>query len=366
MTFTSLHVDHVKAKKELSSALNIAKSLKETESQFGPQIKSVILGNHLTYRYILITNLLAKTVEPRVNALALQSGADFVDAFDSRSLCHKVFVPFERESLQGRLGRSNEPYLNKPARHKALSSDNAVRRGYDSGILRNCISILTQCTGKDAKAALTDALYCALRRPIISDEVVNIDGGNSPREILERFANLLVLESHEGETSALIAGLSFFLLSTFTTENLVITVHPVNQSGASSREVLDIDVFSLGRLRFTAEVKDKSFTKQDLEHAANKVRANGFDRMFFILGPRASQADQGDLNALVRDKTGVTVSTLTVTNFFRFALGFSRDPITLKEVWEEIVRMCENARFKQITTTYIKKIAREVGLIVAQ
>ena len=216
MTFTSLLVDHAKAKTELTNALKIAKSLNGTESRFGSQIESVILGNHLTYRYILITNLLAKTVEPRVNALALQSGADFIDAFDSRSLCHKVFVPFERDSLQGRLGRSNEPYLNKPARHKALSSDNAVRRGYDSQILRTCISILTQCTEKDAKVALSDALYCALRRPVISDEIVNIKGDNSLVEILGRFGDLITSESHEGETCALIAGLSFFLLSTFT------------------------------------------------------------------------------------------------------------------------------------------------------
>ena len=93
------------------------------------KIKAVLTGSHKTYKYVLLTGLLAKATDSSVNALALQAGAPFDGAYDARSLCHGVIVPFERDFLQNALGGSNEPYLNKPARFTHLSSNNAVRKG---------------------------------------------------------------------------------------------------------------------------------------------------------------------------------------------------------------------------------------------
>jgi hypothetical protein len=363
MTYTSLHVDQDKARQKLNSALAAAKQVATPQSKYASDIGPVILGSHLTYRYTLITSLLAKAVEPRVNALALQAGADFDNAFDARSLCHAVIVPFERAQLQGRLGRSNEPYLNKPARHKALSTDNAVRRGSDTRTLQRCISILTRCTGSEADVALADAIRFTLQRPVISDQVVRVDGDESLHESLSTFGETIITESHEGETCALLAGLAFFLLSTMSKEELEIRVHPVNQSGASSKEVLDVDVYVSEKLTYSAEVKDKPFTKQDLEHAANKVRAAGFDKMFFILGPRARQEDEGNLEVEVGSSTGVGISTISASQFFNVAHGLSIDTLDGATVWQQIVDICTTARFKQSTITFVQGVAREVGLI---
>lgn len=363
MIFISLQVDHNRAKDELVNALAVASKLTSPQSKFSREIATVILGNHLTYRYILITNLLAKVIEPRVNALALQSGADFNNAFDSRSLCHKVFVPFERDHLQGRLGRSNEPYLNKPARHKALSSDNAVRRGYDLNILNTCILILSTCTASEAKAALADSIFFTLQRSVISDHIANTSSTASLKISLAHFGEKIIAESHEGETCALLTGLSFYLLSTISTKELVIKVHPVNQSGASSKEILDIDVFIESKLRFTAEVKDKSYSKQDFEHAANKVRAAEFDSMFFILGPRANQIDNGNLEDIVFASTGITVTTISILNFYKMSLALSSSTTDINQIWSTVVAMCNQARFKQTTLSFLKKVALDTGLI---
>jgi hypothetical protein len=83
-------------------------------------IKVVLQGNHKTYKYILVNGLLAKATNESINALALQAGAPLKGAFDARSLCHNVLVPFERDFLQSALGGSNEPFLNKPARFTHL------------------------------------------------------------------------------------------------------------------------------------------------------------------------------------------------------------------------------------------------------
>ena len=63
-------------------------------------IETILHGSHKTYKYILITQLLAKSVNEQINALAIQSGAPLEGAFDARSLCHKVIVPFERNFLK--------------------------------------------------------------------------------------------------------------------------------------------------------------------------------------------------------------------------------------------------------------------------
>lgn len=89
MTYTPVHIDHQEAKKTLTKALVRAQALNGPVSKYRTEIKRVIEGSHLTYRYILVTNLLAKAANKRVNALALQVGAEFDGAFDSRSLCHK-------------------------------------------------------------------------------------------------------------------------------------------------------------------------------------------------------------------------------------------------------------------------------------
>lgn len=363
MSYTSVHLDHAKAKKKLEQALAKAVGLEKPTSRFQDEVYQVISGSHLTYRYILITNLLAKATENAVNALALQVGADFNGAFDSRSLCHKVFVPFERDKLDGRLGRSNEPYLNKPARHKAISSDNAVRRGNDRRLLETCIHVLSKCTQADAEAALVDALLFTLHRPSINDSVVIADGDTSVHGALEKFATNLLTASNEGENCALLAGLAFHLLSNSLSGSFDIRVHPVNQSGASSKETLDVDVYSKKELRFVAEVKDKEYFKEDVDHAANKVKLAGHDSMFFLEGPNARTGLSEIEIVEVGQKHGVRISVVSVKAFFMTALGLCPSGLDMAAVWATVVKMTHGARLKQGTIDFVQKIAAEVGMV---
>ena len=90
---------------------------KKKLSKFSPAVHKVLteclISDHKTYRYILFNGILAKCVNPSVDPIALQAGASIKGAFDARSLCHEVVVPFEKEVMNNRLGGSNEPFLNK-------------------------------------------------------------------------------------------------------------------------------------------------------------------------------------------------------------------------------------------------------------
>lgn len=93
-------------------------------SEFANEINQVLSGNHLTFKYIMMTALLSKASFPRINPLCLQKGSSLKGSYDARSICHNVLVPFEREKLSNALGGSNEPFLNKPARFKELDVSN--------------------------------------------------------------------------------------------------------------------------------------------------------------------------------------------------------------------------------------------------
>lgn len=82
----------------------------------GEFIDYVIDNTHLTFKYILFTAVLAKATDSSINPLCLQKKSELPGAYDARTVCHKVVVPFEMETLEKALGGSNEPFLNKPAR----------------------------------------------------------------------------------------------------------------------------------------------------------------------------------------------------------------------------------------------------------
>ncbi|GAB2723226.1 restriction endonuclease, SacI family [Halomonas garicola] len=251
------------------------------------KIKSVILGTHKTYRYILTNAILAKVANPTCNPLSLQSGAKLNGAFDARSLCHNVIVPIERELLAGRLGESNEPFLNKPARFTELSEENSVRKGRDTFILSQSIAIIQSLrNNREASLALKECIYWILQRQpreLISS-VKHKEGHFYPAS-LAIFSQNLTQQSFEGETAAILAGITFNILGDVSKRSLNVITHKVNQSGASSREVSDIDVFENENLVFSAEVKDKEFNFSDVQHAVNKISRTNLDTLIFLKGP---------------------------------------------------------------------------------
>ena len=141
----TIKVDKDNASRVILSAYN---NRKELHGNTASKITDVLTGTHKTYRYVLITALLAKATDERVDVFSLQAQDDSIGAYDARSLCHGVIVKFERDYLPDGLGGSNEPFLNKPARFPRISASNAVRKGNDTVALHKLISALEQIKSK--------------------------------------------------------------------------------------------------------------------------------------------------------------------------------------------------------------------------
>jgi hypothetical protein len=360
----SINLDHSQALAILKSSTRTASARGYSPSSaFQNDIEEIVTGSHLTYRYILVTGLLAKATNSVANPLSLQAGAALKGAYDARSLCHRVIVPHEPELLGNALGGSNEPYLNKPARFPQISLENAVRAGKDQRTLRTLYNLLRRITDSaQARTALQDALYFAIRRKradvaAIKETVGELRGGRKAiRDFIEAFNS----KSIHGETAALTVGALFWVMGLERDCDRNVQVHPTNESGASSNEISDVDVREGERLVFTAEVKDKPFITRDAMHALSKVKAAGLPCLHFIKGPRAEQTDGSDdelIQAAARE--GVELLVLDLDQMADTIIAFAPQALTLQEFAERLSSFAESARAKADTFAHLKQVMLE-------
>jgi hypothetical protein len=281
-------VDLNQASNVLQRAYNKAILLNSDEAlEVDGRVYKILLGEHLTFRYILITNLLAKATNPKIHARALQAGSKLKGAFDSRSVCHKVLVPFERSKLNSILGGSNEPYLNKPARFEEVSKKNPVRAGNDQTLLIDLYDILEFVNTGSYKAFSLLVKSLAILKKESDKKFQQIEAIQSPvkKDILGKIENFLK-QSCEGQSAALVADILFELIYQKIQPTLDVSSHPVNQSGKSSNEVLDIDIKETNKVICSLEVKDKKVLITDINHMFKKAKDKGVLNLGIILGPK--------------------------------------------------------------------------------
>lgn len=353
-----VNINHKKAEQVLAQCLQDKTA---SAGDLAAPINKVIFGSHKTYKYILLTGLLAKATEQSANPIALQAGAPLDGAYDARSLCHKVVVPFERDFLSNALGGSNEPFLNKPARFTHLSSKNAVRNGNDRDILSNLIYILSE-----TKTSITAFQYLAFTLKLLSKVIASNALLHTIKNILTpdlidiyAFVTRFVEQSLEGETCAIIVGAIEKQFYTCIKGHYKVIAHKVNQSGKSSNEIGDIDIYSDDKYFYSIEIKDKAFTVYDLEHAFNKIIANDGKKGGFIFGPRATYEQESIKIKLYsyEEKKFITMF-LGILTYARMML-FQTPNMNLKMFIQLVMDTAIEINSKEETKLWIHQVQKE-------
>ena len=322
------------------------------------KIKDVLSGTHKTYKYILLTGLLAKSTNNNANPIALQAGAPLNGAYDARSLCHNVIVPFERDFLNRALGGSNEPFLNKPARFTHLSDKNAVRKGNDKETLLTLIYIFGKI--RNSQEAI-EYLSCALEMLHVRiTELKNLDDTHikySPTliEIFEFIINFLEMP-FEGETCTIVVGTLERLYYKKQSETYSVAVHNVNQSGASSKEIGDIDIYKGNKYLYSIEVKDKTFTEYDVEHAFNKIIKEKGKKGEFIYGPRANY-DYKSVESKLKEfeEKGFYTLLHDIFSYTKYCL-FKIDIDNKNEFLNALIQVATEINCKEATKKWIQEL----------
>ncbi|MFQ5751970.1 MAG: restriction endonuclease, SacI family, partial [bacterium] len=125
-----------RCQKYLQKSWNHILKLIEDESSFDPirehgvlkeNIRRCLTSNTKSYRYVLPTQLLSKSVDHSLDCRSLQAAFESKGSFDARTIAHKVIVPFDKEN-HNVLGGSNEPYVNNPLRCTSVSKENRARQ----------------------------------------------------------------------------------------------------------------------------------------------------------------------------------------------------------------------------------------------
>lgn len=344
----------------LDRALTEAKPIND---RIATIINSILRGSHKTYRYILVNALLAKSTNVEIDALSLQKGDGKSGKFDARTLCHKVIVPFEKLKLPGCLGDSNEPFLNKPARFVSLSLHNAVRAGKDRETLENLIFVLSQIhTSKDAYSYLKSAMFTLvanheeyLRKFAIADTLIDVSDFS---QLVLDYIYKITEHTMEGEVCPLVIA---ELEQLYLGKDFKVIPHKVNESGSSSKEVGDIDVFdSEGALVNSIEVKDKTFSVQDVIHAITKFRQANLSSSLFVYGKNVSFNEDEVYKALkVIGREGHYCCLISILNYAKLRISDLKK-VTIREFVDGLLKFSKIINANDDTIRAIKEIASQI------
>ena len=355
----SLDVSREDASKVLQEAF---KNPVEQTDSIGRAIRDVLRGTHKTYKYVLFTAILAKATNENVDILSIQAGDDSVGAYDARSLCHKVVVPFERDYIPHSLGDSNEPYLNKPARFPRISLENAVRNGNDYQTLKSLVDTLPQIKTKDdAKKYLSSAVHTLIEisKEYESKYKVDVKISNENAQGVLDLIDTLTERACEGEMCPLIVA----SLESLRFPKLIVVAHHVNECGASSKETGDIDVYrSVDGKKYlvsSIEVKDKDFSEQDVEHAISKFHSAELDRSLFVFGKKAHFSPASVYQVAARlGRIGVFCAVISIMEYAKMRLyefGSSINPDVF------VKRLMEYAQSINATEDTLQWIKQNLG-----
>ena len=137
--------------------------------------------------------------------------------------------------------------------------------------------------------------------------------------------------------------------------------HKVNESGASSKEVGDIDVYDKeDTLIYSIEVKDKTFTKQDVAHAIAKFRKAGLATSMFVYGKNVSFEEQEVFKYLKEvGREGHYCCLISILNYAKLRICDLKE-LTVRDFVSGLLKFAKVINAKDDTINIIKDIATKI------
>lgn len=280
----SVEINHKKASAILFSTFNegLTKEQIGLASEIGDAITDVLDGTQKTYRYILFTGILAKAANPKCHARSLQLHWSMPGAYDARSFCAKVVCPFEIECLDGKLGGSSDPLVNKPGRFESVELSNPTQGNVGAHVLKCVYEVLEHVQANPSVARPALAYIFAHLRMTRQPPAIVVE--HAPTKATSRNVQGVLAFLNEncgGEASVSVVGCILRLLF----PEAQVLIHHVNEAGRTSRQYGDIDILFPDSTAYAVEVKDKPFNGNDVDHAATFTLNRGALKLIWAIGP---------------------------------------------------------------------------------
>ncbi len=277
-------------------------------------------------RYAVITQMLAKIVNPKRDVVRLTSELTPEDTAP-RTIASGVVAPFSREN-DNVLGSSPDPYVNNPLRRESLRSDDSTIRSSDRQEWRSLGKFLEEFSDADQQTLRHHFLRVlrsiARRRDRqkiaypIPERVSSVEIARAMHEFLSAPSGglrpLIV-------TAALMrtVGSAFSLFSRVESQGL-------NEADSARNRPGDVMCFARTnnggdeKIRLVLEVKDMAITLQHVDHAIEKIRSSGANvSELLFAAPGISEVDESAIHERFDAvwRTGVDINRIDILTLVR-------------------------------------------------
>jgi len=274
-------------------------------------LDAVMKAPDVAYKYILVTGLLAKCADARIHPRSLQASSSLDEAYDARSLCHGVVVPFEKEH-GNLLGLSNEPFLNKPARHPEHDKENPqLRNRLLASSLHDVLEWASTAKADVVFAALVHTLRLGKERAANQVSAEYAADTNLDRTL--RFINEFLKKADGGARLVAVWGATMRLLS----ERYRVLVHEPTQSDTFSGTAGDVEVMENGEYVWAAECKHRPLTSDDVRHGIRKAVEHKVPQYLFVCASgEAPEQERAIREALAAGAESLDVAVVNIFEEF--------------------------------------------------
>lgn len=292
----TIEIDKTEATKILNESYKNCLKISTTDCLIKDTIDFVLNGkNCLTYRYIMISAILAKSINTNIDILSLQAGDKTTGAYDARSLASKVIFPFQKKMLGNIIdGANSDPLVNKPGRFLRLDKENSAAAGDPSLALDAlCDNLPKIQTSQEARKCIDYIISTLIEQKAVRDTqqaLYDHTIRNASIFNVYTFLNDLLNQGFGGTALVLVTTALYHIQ--FPEELYKVKAHPANQSGSSKRQFSDLDLYRDEKPFMGTELKDKPYSSSDIDHAAETAYKAGASSLLFVAGRQSNFASQ--------------------------------------------------------------------------
>lgn len=286
------------------------------------EVDRLVNSGLVSIRYAFVTQLLGKIADPARSLLAFQLGGQEAGAWDARSFCTAVVVPWVADN-HGVMGASLDPYVNNPLRVPLLERDAPGRR-YQAewNALYDFLEPLDNAPPEEIKAAFRRCLASVARRLAGQAFRYQIPVRVSLPALCETLGAYLDEPSGGHRPLAVAAAMMRVLGDGFSIFARV-EAQGLNEADAAGGAPGDVMCYGAdGRMVLAVEVKDRALTLADVRGSTRKAREAdiALTNLLFAVPaigePEAIAAAQGEwaagLNVYVVDIVDLAKATFVL------------------------------------------------------
>jgi hypothetical protein len=285
------------------------------------KIRDCITSNTKSYRYVLPTQLLSKSVNHSLDCRSLQVADESEGSFDARSIAHQVVVPFETEN-HNVLGGSKEPYVNNPLRCPAISLVYRERqRNKDDW--NKLIFVLDMVQNKNDETFtknVFDQVFFEIHKLLADVKVIYPTPNRISLELTINLIKSFLAEKSGGDRLEVVATSLFRTISEKFKLFDEVKREKVNVADASSGMVADIECYLKGEIVLLVEVKDRSLNLTQLNAKVDLARANQIKEVLFMAQKGVDDKNRSEIHRKISQEF-TSGQNIYISDLLKFAEG---------------------------------------------